>query len=78
MKQINFTGNLDRPNNATIFPSFSGSTLFVLSIKNNVDRRRHTGYFLLKVEINNQSVMINGKKLFHQPIKNDLRKYDNI
>ena len=38
----------------------------------------HTGYYLPKVEIKDYNVMIHGKKFFDQPVKSDMRRYDNI
>ena len=52
--------------------------LFVLSFENNAHRTRYTGYFLPKVEIKDYNVMINGQSFFDQPVKNDLRIYDNV
>ena len=42
------------------------------------DREVHTGYCLPKVEIKDYNVMINGRNFFDQPVKTDLRTYDNI
>ena len=50
----------------------------VLSSENNNGRIRYTWYFLPKVETKNFNVMIDGKNIFDQPVKNDLRTYDNI
>ena len=52
--------------------------LIVLSFENKDDRTVHTKYYLPAVEINNYNVMVDGKKVFDQPAKNDLRTYDNI
>ena len=52
--------------------------LFVLSFENEGDRKVHTGYYLPKVEIKNYNVMIDGKNVFDQPVKSDMRTYDNI
>ena len=52
--------------------------LFVLSFENESDRKVHTGYYLPKVEIKNYNVMIDGKNVFDQPVKSDMRTYDNI
>ena len=62
-----------------IDPSFQGvNGLFVLWFENEADRKIHTGYFLPKLEIKHYSVIIDGKIFFDQPVKNDIRKYDNI
>ena len=59
--------------------SFQGVyRLLVLSIEDNTHQRRHTGYFLPEVEINNYNVMNNGQKFFDQPVKNGLRTYENF
>ena len=51
---------------------------FILLFENNVSRKRHRRYFLSTVEIKYYNVMIGGKNLFDQPVKKDLRIYDNI
>ena len=59
--------------------SFQGvNRLFVLSFKNNAHQTRHTRYFLPKVVIKDYNVMINGQKISDQPVKYDLRTYDNV
>ena len=50
--------------------------LFVLSFED--DARSHTRPFLTKVKIKDYNVMIDGRNLFGQPLKNDIRPYDNI
>ena len=35
-------------------------------------------YYLLTLEIKGYNFMINGRNFFDQPIKNDLKTYDNI
>ena len=60
-------------------PSFQGANrLFVLSFEDNEVREAHTGYFILKVETKDYNVMINGKNVFDQRTKIDMRTYDNI
>ena len=62
-----------------IDPSVQGvNTLFVLSFENECDRKVHTGYYLPKVEIKDYSVIIDGKNVMDQPVKNNVRTYDNI
>ena len=62
-----------------IDPSFQGvNRLFVLSFENKGDRKVHTGFYLLKVEIKGYNIMIDGKNFFDQPVKSDMRTYDNI
>ena len=53
-----------------IDPSFQGvNRLFVLSFQNEGSEKVHTGYY---------NVMIDGKKIFDQPVKNYIRTYENI
>ena len=62
-----------------IDPSVQGvNTLFVLSFENECDRKVHTGYYLPKVEIKDYRVIIDGKNVMDQPVKNNIRTYDNI
>ena len=62
-----------------IDPSFLGvNRLFALSFENNTDRTVYIKHYLPTVEIKNYNVMIYGKKSFDQPVKNLLRRYDNI
>ena len=51
---------------------------FVLSFKNEGDRQVHTGYYLPEVEIKDFNVMIDGKNVFNQLVKSDMKTYDNI
>ena len=43
-----------------------------------LDRTVHTKYYLPTVEIKDYNFIINGKKNFDQPVKNELRTHDNI
>ena len=62
-----------------IDPSFQiVNILVILSFKHNVVRTRHTGYFLLKVEIKDHNVMIDEANVLYLPVKNNVRTYDNI
>ena len=62
-----------------IDPSFQGvNRLFVLSFKDDDGRESHKQYYLPTVEIKDYNVMIDGRNFFDQPIKNDLKTYDNI
>ena len=59
--------------------NFQGvNRLFVLSFESNPVRTSHTEYFVLKIKIRYNNVMIDGRNFFDQSVKNDLRKYDNI
>ena len=62
-----------------INPSFQGvNRPFVLSFKDDDSWENHKQYYLPTVEIKDYNVMIDGRSFFDQPIKNDLRTYDNI
>ena len=55
-----------------IDPSFQGvNRLFVLRLDNTTDRTVHRKYFL-------PIVMIDGQNFFDQPVKGNLRTYNNI
>ena len=61
-----------------IYPSFQGvNRLFVLSFKDDDDHKSHKQY-LPTMEIKGCNVMVNGRNFFDQPIKNDLKTYENI
>ena len=51
--------------------------LFVLLFENKTDRKAHTKYYILKVEINDYNVIIDEKNAFDKPIKNALETCDN-
>ena len=51
--------------------------LFVLSFGNVAHRTSYKQYFLPTVEIKDYNVMSNGQNFFHQPLKNDLRTYED-
>ena len=62
-----------------IDPGFQGvNRLFALLFENTTDRAVHIKYYLPTVEIKGYNVMINGQNFFFQPVKNNLRTYDNI
>ena len=50
----------------------------MLSFENNAFGTGHTRYFLPTEEIKDYNVMIDGKNFFDHPVKNDLRKDENI
>ena len=52
--------------------------IFVLSYENSADRIFHTKYYLRTTEIKNYKVIIDGKNFFDEPVKSNLRTYDNI
>ena len=87
MKTINWNKCLPKTTNQArsryldllIDPSFQGvNRPFVLSFKDDDNRENHNQCYLPTVEIKDYNVMIDGKNLFDQPIKNDLKTYDNI
>ena len=62
-----------------IDPSFQIlNRLFISLFEYDVERKRNTGYFLLKVEIKDYNIMIGPQNVFDQPVRNDLKPYDNI
>ena len=62
-----------------IDPSFQWvNRLFVLLFENETDGEVHTKYYLPTEEIKDFNVIIDGRNLFDQPIKNDFKIYDNI
>ena len=46
--------------------------------ENTIDRTVHTKYHLPTGEIKEYNVIIDGQNFFDQPVKNNLRTYDNI
>ena len=62
-----------------IYPSFQGlNRLFVLLFENERDRIVQTGYYLWKIKIKDYNIVIDEKNFFDQPVKSDMRTYDNI
>ena len=60
-------------------PSFQEvNRLFVFSFENENDRTSNSNYYLPKKEVKDYHVMIDGKKVFDQPINSDLKTYENI
>ena len=65
--------------NFSIDPSFQGvNSLFVLSFENEEVLESYKKYYLPTVVINNYNVIIDGRNVFDQTVKNNLRTYDNI
>ena len=57
--------------NHLIEPSFQGvNRLFVLAFENDAQRTSNKRYYIPNVEIKDYNVMIDGKNLFDQPVKN--------
>ena len=57
---------------------FQVNRLFVLSFENEDGRTSHSTYYHPKVEIQDSSVMIDGRNFFDQPINNMTKTYENI
>ena len=65
--------------NHLIVPSFQGiNRLFVLAFENDAQRTSNRRYYIPNVEIKDYNVMIDGKNIFDQPVKNDNVTYKNI
>ena len=62
-----------------IDPIFQGvNRLFVSLFENRTGRTVHKRYYIPKIEMKDYDVIIDGRNFFYQPIKNDLKIYDNI
>ena len=62
-----------------IDPCFQGVCRhFILWFQHGTFRTIHTRYFLPIIEIKDYTVMIDARIIFEQPLKTDLRIYDNI
>ena len=62
-----------------IEPSFRGvNRFFVLSSENKGDRKVYKRYYLPNVEIKYYNVMIDGKSFLDQPVKNDIRTFQQV
>ena len=65
--------------NYLIDPTFTNvNRLFVLSFENENDRASYSKYYLLKVEIKDFNVLIDGKPFFEIPVKNKEEAYEVI
>ena len=65
--------------NHLVEPRFQGvNRLFVLAFEDDAQRTAHDSYYLPIVEIKGYNIMINGKNVFDQPIKNNKVTYENI
>ena len=49
-----------------------------MPFKDDDGQESHRQYYLPTVEIKDYNVVIDGRNFFDQPIKNDLKTYDNI
>ena len=62
-----------------IDPSFQGVNSFCVLAFNAIDNRiGHSRYYLPTEKVEDCNVMIDGKNIFDQPIKNDIKIYDYI
>ena len=62
-----------------IDPSFQGVNSFFVLAFNAIDNRiGHSRYYFLTEKVEDCNVMIDGKNVFDQPIKNDIKIYDYI
>ena len=69
----------DRCLNVLIDPSFQGEkVLFVLSFKGDDGRKSYKQDYFTTVEIKDYNDVIDERNFFDQPVKNDLKTYDNI
>ena len=60
-------------------PSFQGvSRIFVSAFENDTQSTSHSGYYLPNVKIKDCNIMINGGKLFDQPMKNNKVTHEHI
>ena len=50
----------------------------VLSFEFENGRTSHSKYYLPKTEIKDYNVKIDGKNIFHQPIDNGIKTYENV
>ena len=65
--------------NYLIDPGFQGvNRAFVLWFENITAGTRYKRYYLPQIEIKNYNILIVGRNFFYQPVKNNLRTYDNI
>ena len=83
MKSRNLDNN--SPLRILIDASFQGvKKLFVLAFDNTVNGDRkvesesHKKYFFLRVNITNYNVLVNGRKFYDQPMRDQIKKYDEI
>ena len=65
--------------NYLIDPIFTNvNRLFVLSFENKDDRTSFSKYYVIKVEIKDFNVLIDGKPFFEIPVKNKEEAYEAI
>ena len=60
-------------------PNFQAvNRLFVLGFEDNAQRISNKRHYIPNIEIKDYNVIIDGKNLFDQPVKNDKLTYENI
>ena len=65
--------------NHLVGPYFQGvNRLFVLAFENDAQRTSNKRYYLPNIEIKDYNVMIDGKNVFDQLVKNNKVTYENI
>ena len=65
--------------NHLIEPSFQRKNrLFVLAFEDDAQRTSNKRYYIPNIKIKDDNVMIDGKNVFDQPVKNDKVTYENI
>ena len=70
---------LNRNLDFLIDPSFWGvNRLFILSFKDRRVWQSYKQFFVSTVEIKDYNVVLDWRNFFDQPVRNDLRTYDNI
>lgn len=48
------------------------------SLEDNTVRTGDTEYILIKTEIKDYNVAVDGQNFFNQPVQNDIRAFENI
>ena len=65
--------------NHLIEPTFQGvNSLFVIAFENDDQRTSSKRYYIQNVGIKDYNVMVDGKNVFDQPVRNDKVTYENI
>ena len=74
MEESDFIGRC--PTNVECFQGVN--RIFVLTFDINVNRLKHSRFYVPTIKIGDYSVIIDGKKLFWLTIKNDIKTYENM
>ena len=71
--------NQNRYLNVLIDPTLQGvNRLFILSLEGDDGRKSYKQCYLPAAKIKDYNVVIDGRNFFDQPIRNDIKTYDNI